>query len=146
MPDFCPTTMMSLPLLMVVSMGGVPKSKSGPAFSPQFALPGRHPKTSPVVNCFDHFTTPLSRSNAMIESAVGCSGALYVLPVPTYTTLRLVSMVGADQMPTPDGPHSVDPVAVFPSGCAGGTVKYCQATAPVCASSATRLPRNVQHS
>src|SRR6476661_3044866 len=115
MPDFCPTTRISLPSFIVVNIGGVPKSKSGPAFSPQFAVPGRHPNTSPAVICFDHFPAPLSISKATIESAVGCDGPLYVFPVPTYTTLRFVSIVGADQMPTPDGPHNVDPVGVLPS-------------------------------
>src|SRR5712691_10112871 len=103
--------MMSQPLERVTSIAGVPRSKSGPAFSPQFALPARQPKTSPAVSCLIHLIAPLVRSKATIASAVGCAGALYVFPVPAYTTPRFASTVGADQMPTPDGPHSDTPAA-----------------------------------
>jgi hypothetical protein len=49
-PDFCAATIRSRPSDWVISIGGVPRSKSGPAFSPQFALPARQPKTSPAVS------------------------------------------------------------------------------------------------
>src|SRR5438046_2846776 len=101
-PDFCPTMMMSRPFGRVVTIAGVPMSKSGPALSPQLALPARQPNTSCAVNCLIHLIAPLPGSNATIASAVGCAGALYALPVAAYTTPRLTSTVGADQMPTPD--------------------------------------------
>src|SRR5438552_4043024 len=56
-------------------------------------------------------------------------------------------MVGDDQTPPPDGPQRVDPPAFFPIGFASAAiVNVFQTSAPVAASSATRLPRNVQHS
>src|SRR6266849_5275996 len=103
-PDFWPTTMTSRLSGSVTSIGGVPRSKSGPAFSPQFALPARQPNTSPAVSCLIHVIAPLKGSNATIASAVGCAEPLYVLPVAAYTSRRFASIVGADQMPTPDGP------------------------------------------
>ena len=85
-------TMMSRPLERVTSIGGVPRSKSGPAFSPQFALPARQPKTSCAVSCFTHLIAPLSRSSATIASAVSCAGALSRKPMtsPRNPTTRRV--------------------------------------------------------
>ena len=50
----------------------------------QFAASGRlHPttKTSSGVTCATHLIAPLSRSNAMMASLVGCCGSVYMLPV-----------------------------------------------------------------
>jgi hypothetical protein len=60
---------------------------------------------------------------------------------------RFGSMVGDDQTPAPDGPQRVVPLAFLPIGFASAPmVKVFQISAPLPASSATRLPRNVQHS
>src|SRR5437764_11611001 len=97
------------------------------------------------VACFVHRIAPVFRSMATTASLEGCGGPLYVLPVATYTTRRLTSTVGADQIAEPDGPHSVTPVELFPRGAGAlATVYVFQRTAPVFASSALRLPRNVQ--
>src|SRR5277367_3944752 len=143
-PDFCAATMTSRPSGSVVSIGGVPRSKSGPAFSPQLALPARHPNTSCAVNCLIHLIPPVAISNATIESLAGCIGSLYVLPVDAYTRPRLTSIVGADQMPTPDGPHNATPAAFLPTSFGSADVYVFHSTVPVLASRATRLPRNVQ--
>jgi hypothetical protein len=53
-------------------------------------------------------------------------------------------MVGALQMPAPDGPHRSVPAEVFPSGFAfSGSVYVFQIVLPLM-SSTTRLPRNLQ--
>jgi hypothetical protein len=58
-----------------------------------------------------------------------------------------MSTVGDDQTPPPDGPHRVVPTEFFPIGLASALIVYVfQSSDPVAASSATRLPRNVQHS
>src|SRR5262249_37506277 len=50
-------------------------------------------------------------------------------------------------MPAPDGPHLVAPFELLPIGFASAAIVYVfHNNAPVDASSATRLPRNVQHS
>src|SRR5262245_18029972 len=83
----------------------------------------------------------------MIASLVPCCGSVYMLPVAAYTMRRFESIVGADQMPAPDGPHRVVPLAFFPIGFASFAIVYVFHTSdPVAASSAIRLPRNVQHS
>ena len=62
-------------------------------------------------------------------------------------TRRLGSIVGDDQMPAPDGPQRVVPLAFFPIGFASvAIVNVFHTSAPLATSSATRLPRNVQHS
>ena len=38
----------------------------------------------------------------------------------------MTSIVGADQMPTPDGPHSVTPAAFLPAACGSGTMNVRQ--------------------
>src|SRR6187401_1677772 len=86
-------------------------------------------------------------SNARTASLVVCAGSVYMLPVAAYTTRRLTSTVGADQMPAPDGPYRVVPELFFPIGLAASAMEYvCQITSPVAMSSAATLPRNVQHS
>src|SRR5262249_47498449 len=127
------------------SIAGVPMSKSGPAFSPQLALPARQPKTSCSVNCLIHLIAPDGGSKATMASAVGCAGALYVMPVAAYTRLRFTSVVGADQIPTPAGPHSSSPAAFFPADFGSGTRNVRHTTVPDFASSALRLPRSVHH-
>src|SRR2546430_10879975 len=60
---------------------------------------------------------------------------------------RFTSIVGALHTPAPDGPQSCAPVVLLPRGFgASGMVYAFQITAPVSASSALTLPRNVQHS
>src|SRR5439155_1367328 len=62
-------------------------------------------------------------------------------------TRRFGSIVGDDQMPAPDGPQRVVPLAFLPIGFASAPMVYVfHSSEPVDASSATRLPRNVQHS
>src|SRR6188508_2799249 len=60
--------------------------------------------------------------------------------------LRLGSIVGADQMPPPAGPHCCTPSLFFPRGLDSSIVYVFHSTWPVFASSAETLPRNVQHS
>jgi hypothetical protein len=56
------------------------------------------------------------------------------------------SIVGDDQMAAPDGPKSCIPALFFCVGCGVSGMTYVfHATSPVAASSATTLPRNVQH-
>src|SRR2546426_10226715 len=62
-------------------------------------------------------------------------------------TLFCRSSVGADHTATPDGPHVRVPALFCPTGFGTSrTVYVCQISMPVPASSATMLPRNVQHS
>src|ERR1700686_4376334 len=57
------------------------------------------------------------------------------------------SRVGEDQTATPEGPQVLVPILFCPAGFGRfRTVYACQMRAPVFASSATMLPRNVQHS
>src|SRR5947208_4730307 len=78
-PDFCPATMMSRPPV-VARIGALPKSWSGPS-SPaagQLAEPAAQmTKMSFGVTCDVHLIAPVSRSNAMIASLVGCYGSVY---------------------------------------------------------------------
>ena len=56
-------------------------------------------------------------------------------------------MVGVDQMPAPEGPICCFPAAFLRTGFGvSAIVNVCQSFLPVAASSATTLPRNVQHS
>ena len=151
---------MSRPSPSVARIGALPKSKSGPSSSAggQFAAGAGGAarlkvmlqpttKTSFAVTCDVHLIAPLSRSNAMMASLVGCCGSVYMLPVAAYTTWRFGSIAGDDQMPAPDGPHRVVPLAFLPTGFASALIVYVFHTSdPVAASSATRLPRKVQHS
>src|SRR5215471_18675762 len=57
------------------------------------------------------------------------------------------SIVGLDHTATPEGPHVFAPALFWPVGFGvSSTVYACQTRLPVRASSATMLPRNVQHS
>jgi hypothetical protein len=79
MPDFCPATSARRPFASETSIGGDPKSKSGPFTSGQFVVSwSRHAvfQASSVVICFDHRIFPVSRSMAMNESLVVVAGAL----------------------------------------------------------------------
>ncbi len=104
-------------------MGALPKSKSGPSptseadgqFAP-FGLLQPTTNTSFGVTCCTQRVAPVSRSNATIESLVPCCGSVYILPVAAYTTRRFASTVGEDQMPAPDGPQRVVPLAFLPMG------------------------------
>jgi len=42
--------------------------------------------------------------------------------VAAYTTFRAASMVGDDQIPAPDGPHRVVPLALVPIGLASAGI------------------------
>ena len=57
------------------------------------------------------------------------------------------SIVGADQIPDPEGPHNATPAVLVPRRCGGSVIiNVFQITRPVAASSALTLPRKVQHS
>src|ERR1041385_1172662 len=90
---------------------------------------------------------PVSRSIASTASVVGCCGSEYPLPVDTYSTRRRASIVGADQMPPPEGPQACTPSLVTPRFLGSSAIVYVfQIWLPVLASSAVTLPRKVQHS
>src|SRR5436190_14820745 len=141
-------TMMRLPPPIVRRIGALPKSKSGPTLFGQFALSGRQPITnaSAEVAWFHHRIFPVLRSMAMTESLVGAAGSVYELPVPMNSSPRPGSMVGDDQTAAPAVFHNCVPAAFRPASCGGsGMVYVFQSWAPVAASSATTLPRKVQH-
>src|SRR5262249_57739613 len=76
---------------------------------------------------------------------VGAS--VYELPVPTYSAPGFRSSVGEDQMAAPAGPYNCVPAAFFRCGLGSSGMEYdFQINLPVNASSASTLPRNVQHS
>src|SRR5687768_9562575 len=104
-PDFWPITMRLLPLGKSRRMAELPKSKSGPSSSGQFSRDGVQPTTytSLGVTWLVHRILPLLRSSAITASLVGPPGPEYSLPVATYSAPRFRSIVGADQMATPDG-------------------------------------------
>src|SRR5580704_7618970 len=58
---------------------------------------------------------------------------------------RLVSIVGVDQMPAPDGPYCGAPALLVPVRMGGSTIYVFHTTEPSFARSAVTLPRNVQH-
>src|SRR5437870_3328430 len=97
-------------------MGDELKSKSGPFASAQLLLSGSRHATvhaSAAVICWDHRIFPDASSMATTASLVRVGGSLKLLPVPTYSRLRVASIVGAFQMDAPDGPQSCVPVALF---------------------------------
>ena len=60
---------------------------------------------------------------------------------------RRTSIAGLDQIGAPDGPHNCVPTLFFVVGLASSEIVYVfQSYCPVAALSATRLPRNLQHS
>src|SRR6516164_6510160 len=65
-----------------------------------------------------HRILPVSSSIAITASLVICWGSVYMLPVETYTSFLAASIVGALQIPAPDGPHRSVPAFVFPIGLA----------------------------
>src|SRR5580704_3593570 len=127
-PDFCPMTMRSRVFddvagvdgaASVARIGALPKSKSGPTSRGQLAAAGAlQPvtNTSVGVTCDDHTILPVSMSNAITASLVVCCGSVYMLPVAAYTTCRLASIVGDDQIAAPAGPHLVVPELFLPTG------------------------------
>src|ERR1044072_4364799 len=102
---------------------------------------------SPAVNWRDHNSFPESRSNATNASLVRAAGSENESPVEMYTAFRFTSIVGDDHTPAPDGPHNCVPTEFFRTGFASSEIVYdFQIRFPVAASSAVRLPRNLQHS
>src|SRR5579862_6087180 len=84
--DFWPARMIWRPRSRSARIGEAPKSTSVPAFCGQFPPPPRAPQSQLNISgfgCCDHFTAPVSRSIAMIASAVWMSGSEYPLPVAT---------------------------------------------------------------
>src|SRR5215471_20701051 len=76
-PDFWPTTSRRSPFGSVTSIGGDPKSKSGPLPAGQFAAstpPQARFQASPLVSWLTHLIAPELRSSAMIASLVGAAG------------------------------------------------------------------------
>src|SRR5215470_14287986 len=116
------------------------------AFAAQLLPAGGQPTihTSFGSRCDTHRILPVSRSMAMTASLVICCGSVYILPVETYTSFLAASIVGALQMPAPDGPQRSVPAFVFPIGLAfSDSVYVFQSTFPL-RSRTTRLPRNLQ--
>src|SRR6266853_4047296 len=141
--------MASLPFGSFASIGESPRSKSGPmsaAFAAQLLPAGGQPtiQTSFDRSCDTQRIFPLSRSMATTASLVGCCGSVYMLPVETYTSFRAASMVGALQIPAPEGPHRSVPALVLPIGLAFSDSVYVFHTTLPLRSSTTRLPRNLQ--
>src|SRR5580765_2354882 len=116
------------------------------AFAAQLLPAGGHPtiQTSFGSRCDTHRIFPVSRSIAITASLVICCGSVYMLPVETYTSLRAASIVGALQMPAPDGPQRSEPAFVLPSGFAFSDSVYVFHTTLPLRSRTTRLPRNLQ--
>src|SRR5262245_7196865 len=117
------------------------------AFAAQLLPAGGQPTihTSFGSRCETQRILPVSRSRAMTASLVSCCGSVYMLPVETYTSFRAASIVGALQMPAPDGPHRSVPAFVLPSGFAFSDSVYVFHTTLPLKSRTTRLPRNLQH-
>src|SRR5215831_6352369 len=90
------------------------------AFAAQLFPAGGQPTihTSFGSRCDTHRIFPVSSSIAMTASLVICCGSVYMLPVETYTSFLAASIVGALQMPAPDGPHRSTPAFVLPRGFA----------------------------
>ena len=85
-------------------------------------------------------------STAMMASVVFGDGAVVASPVPKYTACRTGSTVGEFQTAPPAGLYSVTPFASVLYGFgSSGTTQAFQISLPVLASSATTLPRDVQH-
>src|SRR5262252_627174 len=86
-------------------------------------------------------------SNATIASEVAATGSAVLLAVVTYTRCAFTSTVGDDQMPAPAGPHSCTPWLFWRVGLSSSVmVLLFHSSLPVTASSATRVPRTLQHS
>jgi hypothetical protein len=85
-------------------------------------------------------------STAITASVVGGEGAVVASPVPKITAWRSGSTVGVFHTPPPAGRYSQTPFACFRYGCGvSATTQAFQICLPVLASSATTLPRDVQH-
>ena len=82
---------------------------------------------------------------AITASVVPAAGSVYPSPVATYTARLRGSMVGACQIAAPAPVQSCVPAEFFLERVGGSAIAYVfQICAPVSASSATTLPRNVQ--
>ena len=106
-------------------MGDELKSKSGPFASAQLLLSGRRHATvqaSDDVIWRDQRTFPESRSIATMASLVRVGGSLKLFPVPTYSALRLMSIVGLFQTDAPEGPQSCVPDVLFFVGMASSEI------------------------
>src|SRR5215510_14540337 len=141
-PDFDWMIRMSWPFDFFASIGDAEKSWSGPCSAGQRGLSGFFAwqpiiQTSLGTGCATHLIVPLSRSIAITASVVGCCGSEYPLPVATYRTPRRGSIVGAAQMPPPDGPQACTPSFVTPRFFGSSLIVYVfQMTLPLLASSA----------
>src|ERR1700722_11760543 len=94
--------------------GDDPKTESGPGFSGQFAAEGHDTmKLSFASTWLTQERCPVSRSNARMASLVSISTSVYESPVATYTSFRLASMVGEDQIAAPAGPCIWTPALFF---------------------------------
>src|SRR5688572_24367711 len=149
-PDLLPTTISWRPFPTSTRNEEPVKSKSGASLSGQTAGSRLAARQLPFqmsfsVICFDQRTCPVSRSSATSESESVVAGGAKLLPVPTYSTRRLTSIVGVFQMAPPAGPYSCVPMLFFAVGTGvSATVYVFQIRRPVAASSATTLPRNEQ--
>src|SRR5215831_1505772 len=138
-PDFDWMIRMSCPFDLFASIGDAEKSWSGPCSAGQRGLSGFFAwqpiiQTSFGTGWATHLIVPLSRSIAITASVVGCCGSEYPLPVATYSTPRRGSIVGAAQMPPPDGPHAWTPSFVTPRFFGSSAIVYVfQMTLPLLA-------------
>src|SRR5215510_11552363 len=116
------------------------------AFAAQLLPAGGQPTihTSFGSRCETQRIFPESRSIAITASLVICCGSVYMLPVETYTSFLTGSIVGALQMPAPEGPQRSVPTFVLPRGFAFSDSVYDFHTTLPLKSRTTRLPRNLQ--
>src|SRR2546425_9692173 len=120
-PDLFPTTMSWRPFLTSTSSGEPVKSKSGASASGHTAASRLDCRQLPFQISFsvtwrDHRICPVCRSKATSESEASVEGGAKLLPVPTYSTFRLVSIVGVFQIAPPAGPYSCVPILFFTLG------------------------------
>ena len=93
----------------------------------------------------DQTTLPVLRSSAITASDRRDSGGVTASPVPTYSTPRTGSIVGAFHTPPTAGPYNCTPFGFFFHGLGGSAVYVFQICLPLLASSAATPPRAVQH-
>src|SRR4029453_14493078 len=120
-PDLLPTTISWRPSPTSTRKDEPVKSKSGASLSGHTAASRLGARQLPFqmsfsVICRDQRMRPLSRSSASSESDNAVAGGAKLLPVPTYSTLRLVSIVGVFQIAPPAGPYSWVPILFFAVG------------------------------
>ena len=82
----------------------------------------------------------------MMASVFFGAGVVYASPVPTYRAWRFGSMVGVFHTPPPAGAQRLTPFefleTIFGTSA---MIQVFQTCLPVAASSATTLPRKLQH-